>query len=65
MSKQQLIEAIHDRNRSANADFLSGFDEQTLSEYLNRLTRLIDHRGPGSVWERRSESPCVATRAAA
>jgi len=62
MSKHQMIEAIRQRNRSAEEEFLLSFDERTLETYLNRLTRLSDRRGRESVWVRQSTSRSVVTR---
>jgi len=62
MSKHEMIEAIRERNRSANEAFLLSFDEQTLQSYLQRLTSLTDHRGRDSVWVRHSTSRSVVTR---
>lgn len=65
MSKYQMIEAIRKQNQSAAINFLSGFDEGSLSIYLKRL-QLTDHpRGRQSVWVRRGPSPAVITRLSA
>lgn len=61
-SKHQMIEAICRRNRSARPEFLQSFDEPTLASYLQRLTRLTDHRGRESVWVRQGTSRSVVTR---
>lgn len=60
MSKQQIIEAIRQHNRSAEVDFLISFDEQVLQTYLQRLRTLVG--GRGSVWVRRGETSAVVTR---
>ena len=65
MSKQQMIEQIQRRNRSASDEFLGGFDEPTLKAYLNRLTNVLGHRGKTSVWVRQGSSPAIVTRACA
>ena len=62
MSKQQLIEAIQHHNRGADSTFLMTFDEPALDHYLQRLTHLQGHRGPGAVWVRRAETPAIVTR---
>jgi len=64
MNKQEMIEQIRTRNRSASVDFLVHFDEQALSSYLNRLTRINGRRGKDSVWVRESGRPAIVTRAA-
>ena len=62
MSKQQMIEQIRMHNRSATSDFLIHFDEQTLNDYLRRLTRLHDRRGKETGWVRPSARPAVTAR---
>jgi len=64
MSKAQMIDAIRQHNRSAEAEFLTSFDEPTLQSYLDRLTRLSNHRGPSTSWVRTGASPAIITRAA-
>ncbi|GAB4107944.1 MAG: hypothetical protein Kow00105_12670 [Phycisphaeraceae bacterium] len=65
MSKQQMIELIRQRNRSASSEFLVKFDEEALSNYLRRLTTLQGHRGRSSVWVRQGANPASVTRACA
>ncbi len=65
MSKQQMIEAIRQNNRSAPEDFLIHFDEEQLRRYLDRLSHLSNHRGRQSVWRRESSCRSVVTRTAA
>jgi len=64
MSKAQMIDAIRQHNRSAQAEFLTSFDEPTLQSYLERLTKLSNHRGPSTSWVRTGESRAIITRAA-
>lgn len=65
MSKQQMIDLIRQRNRSASNEFLVKFDEEALQTYLRRLTTLQDHRGRASVWVRQGIAPATITRACA
>jgi len=65
MSKSQMIELIRTKNRSANTEFLSGFDEASLQSYLRRLTELQGHRGRQSIWVRQTQQPAVVFRAVA
>jgi len=51
-TKQQIIEAICEHNRTAAREFLINFEERALQSYLERLTTLKDHRGPASIWVR-------------
>ena len=52
MSKQQMIDAIYKQNPSASPEFLMNFNEGMLKAYLDRLTKLVDHRGRDSRWDR-------------
>lgn len=62
MSKEQMIEAIRQQNRSAAVDFLVGFDEKQLQTYLQRLSRLLGRRGRSSTWVRQDQMRAVVTR---
>jgi hypothetical protein len=62
MSKQQLIEAIREHNRSASDDFLVSFDETALTNYLNHLQFKTSPRGVNSRWIRTGETPAVVSR---
>jgi len=62
MSKQQIIEAIRQYNRTANQDFLTTFDAQILESYLRRLTFIQGRRGPSSIWVRQGDTSAVVTR---
>lgn len=59
MSKKRIIDAIREHNRSAEADFLSRFNERSLTSYLLRLTHLKDRRGPSTWWVREGDTPAV------
>lgn len=58
MSKQQLIDEICRRNRSATRSFLEQFDFAALETYLCRLTHLAGRRGRDTVWVR--PNPLIA-----
>ena len=57
MSKQQMIELIQQRNRTARPEFLMKFEEPALRDYLERLTVVLGRRGRGSVWVRQGRTP--------
>ena len=61
MKKEMLIESIRGLNRSVQRDFLAGFQERELESYLRRLTELLGHRGPHSVWVREGDTHAVVT----
>ncbi|MEM0915129.1 MAG: hypothetical protein AAGK09_11035 [Planctomycetota bacterium] len=63
MTKQQMIDAIRERNRTASVEYLTSFDEDDLKTYLTRLTDLIGRRGRSSVWTRDTTEPCFVHRA--
>ncbi len=65
MSKQQMIDLIRQRNRSASSEFLIKFDEEALRTYLRRLTTVHGHRGRSSVWVRDGIASASITRACA
>lgn len=62
MSKQQLIEAIQVHNRSATQDFLMGFNEEALNNYLNHLEYRRRPRNGSARWIRPVETPAIVTR---
>lgn len=62
MSKQQVIEQIQQRNRSAKSEFLASFDEEALQSYLRRLTSVVGRRGRSSVWVREGNTPAIVAR---
>jgi len=61
-SREQLVEAIRQENRSASLEFLLGFDDRALKTYLDRLQLIHGHRGRTSVWVRTGETPAIVTR---
>ena len=62
MSKQQMIEQIQQKNRSASPEFLERFDERALQTYLRRLNTVMGRRGRGSVWVREAGASAFATQ---
>ena len=59
MSKSETIERIQQATPGVKAAFLADFDEAELDSYLRRLTEVLGHRGPGSVWVREPNTPAV------
>ncbi|QQE10105.1 hypothetical protein JD969_11320 [Planctomycetota bacterium] len=64
MSKEQMIQAIRNRNRTAKPEYLGDFTESDLQQYLMRLTSVHGRRGRNSRWIRNTTSPAVITRIA-
>lgn len=62
MSKQQVIEQIRALNRSAPQEFLIGFNEHALENYLKRLSLARSGRGRTSVWVRPDRQPSIVAR---
>ena len=65
MTKQQTIDLIRQRNRSARPEFLTHFDERSLETYLKRLATVSGHRGRSSRWVRETTSPACTGRVVA
>ena len=64
MSKQQVIDAIRQHNRSASTDYLIRFNKEALEDYLQRLTMIQGRRGRDSIWIRRTTDRAVVSRMA-
>jgi hypothetical protein len=62
LSKDQIIAAIQQINRSARAEWLRLFDAQALQRYLDHLEQTLEPRGGHSIWVRPSETRAVVTR---
>ncbi len=62
MSKQELIDTIRQHNPSADAQFLTGFDESALDRYLGHLLHRLAPRGAASMWVRPGDSHAITTR---
>lgn len=62
LSKEQIIAAIQQINRSARTDWLSRFDAQALQRYLDHLEQTLEPRGAHSFWIRGDETPAIITR---
>jgi len=61
MNKARIIDAIREHNRSVPAEFLSMFNERSLTSYLLRLTHLKDHRGRSTWWVREGDTPAIVS----
>lgn len=62
MSRDELIHAIRDHNRTASHEFLGGFDDPALSHYLQHLRAGRKPRGAASCWIRIPETSAIVTR---
>lgn len=62
MSKRELIAAIREQNRSATEQFLRGFGERELHEYLAHLDYGRRPRGRDAVWRRPSDTRAIVVR---
>ena len=62
LSKEQIILAIQQINRSARQEWLSLFDVSALRRYLDHLQRTLEPRGGHSIWIRTNETSAVVTR---
>jgi hypothetical protein len=62
LTKEHLIKAIQQINRSARAEWLALFDTSALQRYLDHLEQALEPRGGHSIWVRPRETPAVVTR---
>jgi hypothetical protein len=62
LSKERIIQAIQQINRSARREWLSMFDALALRRYLDHLQRTLEPRGGHSVWVRPNETAAIVTR---
>ncbi len=62
MSKHDMMEQIRFYNDSASSEFLATFNEQQLESYLQRLTKVRNRRGRGSVWVRQGDTSAIVRR---
>lgn len=62
LTKAQLIEAIHQINHSARAEWLSLFEAGALRRYFEHLQWQLEPRGRDSVWVREGDTPAILTR---
>ncbi|MHC4414552.1 MAG: hypothetical protein ACYS0G_04640 [Planctomycetota bacterium] len=62
ISKNQIIDAIQQLNRSAGRDWLDMFAASALRRYLDHLQVTLEPRGRGSVWIRHGDTPAIITR---
>jgi|GEM_PF-1099853 len=60
MNKRELIEQIMKLNRSARREFLEGFSERELSDYLDQLSAI----NVTATWSTAGASPTAAVAAA-
>lgn len=65
MSKNEIIAAIRQVNRTAQEELLIRCDETALAQYLQRLKELNNRRGRTSVWVRTGETTAIVRRVAA
>ncbi|MGH7291556.1 MAG: hypothetical protein ACREJT_10125 [Myxococcota bacterium] len=62
LTKIQIIDAIHQLNRTATPDWLARFDSVRLHRYLDHLQVTLEPRGRTSIWVRPRETRAVVTR---
>jgi hypothetical protein len=62
LSKEHVIQAIQQINRSARQEWLALFDVSALRRYLDHLQRTLEPRGGHSIWIRPNETSAVVTR---
>lgn len=62
MDKEHLIQAIRQRNPSAEPDFLISFNENALNQYLDHLHYMVRPRQERNLWVRSAETPAILGR---
>jgi hypothetical protein len=62
LTKNQIISAIQQVNRTVSTDWLAGFDASSLMRYLDHLQMTLEPRGRESTWMRPGETRAVVTR---
>ncbi|MCL4743106.1 MAG: hypothetical protein KJZ54_12990 [Phycisphaerales bacterium] len=65
LTREQLMLRILDLTGGRSRDFLEGFTDERLADYLERLLSSREPRGPGARWVRRGETPAIVGREAA
>lgn len=65
LTREQLMARILDLTGGRSRDFLEGFTDERLSDYLERLLASREPRGPGARWVRRGETPAIVGRESA
>lgn len=64
VGREQLMARILEETGGRSRDFLEGFTNERLSDYLERLLASREPRGPGARWVRRGETPAIVGREA-
>ncbi|MCE7970786.1 MAG: hypothetical protein DYG93_03845 [Leptolyngbya sp. PLA2] len=62
LSREQLMSRILELTGGRSRDFLEGFTDERLADYLERLLASREPRGPGARWVRRGETPAIMAR---
>ncbi len=62
LTKSQLIDSIHQINRSASRDWLTFFESDALRAYLDHLQHTLEPRGGDSFWIRPAGASAAFTR---
>ncbi len=61
-SKDLLIDAIRQHNRSAHREWLGQFEAPALRRYLDHLLHGTEPRGGDSIWNRPGDTRACVTR---
>ncbi len=64
LNREQLMARILEVTGGRSRDFLEGFTDARLSDYLERLLASREPRGPEARWVRRGETPAIVGREA-
>lgn len=59
LTRSQIVDRILELNPTASLDFLSGFNDRALRNYLDHLIALQEPRGRLARWVRLADSPAI------
>ncbi|MCW5777600.1 MAG: hypothetical protein KIS87_14280 [Phycisphaeraceae bacterium] len=65
LRREQLMSRILELTGGRSRDFLEGFTDERLADYLERLLASREPRGPDARWIRRGETPAIVGRESA
>lgn len=62
LSREQVVDQIISINRSATAEYLDQFEQDSLDTYLNHLISAQQPRGRHARWDRPGDTPVMMSR---
>jgi hypothetical protein len=62
LSREQVVSQIISINRSATAQYLDQFEQESLDTYLDHLISAQQPRGRNARWDRPGDTPAMMSR---